>query len=211
MTWPRTPDTVADLPPTPEDHDDHVVTHRRAGSLRIRPPSLDEHVVSSLSRSSWRQPACLLAAGSADAAHTGGLVYPPACLEPVLDVSNNGDGVTGDSVACPKSHPHPTGGGVLIEGSDPKLDLEVHTTSPTLFNDGWKVQANNSSGADAQMTIYAICATGDFVYRSVTLSVAAGHVKGAKVTCPAGTKVVGGGVVDGRRRPQRRGRLVRAG
>ena len=64
----------------------------------------------------------LLATGSADAAHTGGLVYPPGLLESVPDVSNNGDGVTGDSVACPGSHPHPTGGGVSAStGPDPSL------------------------------------------------------------------------------------------
>ena len=137
----------------------------------------------------------LLSAGSADAAHTGGLVYPPGLLESLPDVSNNAGGVSGDSVACPSSHPHPTGGGVLIEGVDSLLGLEVHATSPTLLNDGWKIRANNSSGADAQMTIFAICATGQYLYPSVTKSVAAGHVRGAKVTCPAGTNVVGGGII----------------
>ena len=55
--------------------------------------------------------------------------------------------------------------------------------------------ANNSSGTDAQMTIYAICASGQYVYPHKTVSVAPGHTNAAKVSRPAGTKVVGGGVV----------------
>ena len=141
----------------------------------------------------------LVGIDSAAAAGSGGLSYPPALLQPLPDAGASGAGVTEGSVGCPHGHPHPTGGGVKIEGSDPNLDLEIHSTSPGISNASWNVQANNSSGSDAQMTTYAICATGQYVYPSVTLSVAAGHTGAAKVSCPAGTRVVGGGVatIDG--------------
>lgn len=129
---------------------------------------------------------------TAAAAGTGGLSYPPRLLQALPDASENGDGVTGGSDGCPQSHPHPVGGGVNLQGPDPDLDLEVHATGPA--GNAWRVQANNSSGSDAQMTIYAICATGQYVYPHQTVSIAPGHTNAAKVSCPAGTKVVGGGV-----------------
>jgi hypothetical protein len=47
------------------------------------------------------------------------------------------------------------------------------------------------------MVIWAICATGatdDFKYPHKTVNIASGHTNHAKVSCPAGYKVTGGGV-----------------
>ena len=71
------------------------------------------------------------------------------------DDSATGDGVSTGNV-LPAGHPHPTGGGVQITGVDPQLDLEVHATGPS--GRKWRVQGNNNSGSDAEMTIFAICA-----------------------------------------------------
>lgn len=92
----------------------------------------------------------------------------------------------------PGGHPYPVGGGVKIEGADPDFDLEVHATAPT--GSKWRVQGNNNSGSDAQMTVYAICATGDYTYPHKTVPIAPGHTKAVKVSCPIGRKVTGGGV-----------------
>lgn len=134
----------------------------------------------------------LVTIGTATAAGSGGLSYPPGLLQPLPDDSATGDGVTAGSVVCPSGHPHPVGGGVKIEGSDPDLDLEVHATAPS--GNKWRALANNNSGSDAQMTIYAICAIGDYTYPHKTVNIASGHTNAAKVSCPVGRKVVGGGV-----------------
>ena len=101
--------------------------------------------------------------GTTLAAGSGGLSYPPALLTSVPDAGDTGDGVASGNVLCPSGHPHPTGGGVNIDGSDPNLDLEVKSTGPSVLENGWDVQANNSSGSDAQMTISAICSSSQVV------------------------------------------------
>ena len=136
----------------------------------------------------------LVATDGAALAGSGGLSYPPALLTSVPDAGDTGDGVTSGGVTCPSGHPHPTGGGVNIDGSDPNLDLEIKSTAPSVLDNGWDVQANNSSGADAQMTVYAICTSSHVVYVHKSASVPAGESRAVKVKCPAGTKVVGGGV-----------------
>lgn len=141
----------------------------------------------------------LLAAGlaisSASGAGSGGggLNYPPAVVKAVPDASVNGDGITSGHVDCPQSHPETTGGGVQITGSDPKLDLEIHSTFPQLFG-GWTSKANNSTGFQAHMTVYAICSTGSFKHPFNPVDVAPDSSRAAHVACPAGTKVSGGGV-----------------
>lgn len=134
----------------------------------------------------------LVAVGGAAGAGTGGLSYPPGSLQSLPDDSVSGDGVTAGTVPCPGAHPHPVGGGVKIEGTDPQLDLEVHATAPSGNN--WGAAGNNNTGADAQMTIYAICAIGDYTYPHKTVSIADQHTNAVKVSCPIGRKVVGGGV-----------------
>ena len=87
----------------------------------------------------------MVASSGAAAAATGGLAYPPALLQLLPDDSATGDGVTAGSVGCPSGHPHPVGGGVNIDGTDPGLDLEVKSTGPA--GNAWRVQGNNNSGS----------------------------------------------------------------
>ncbi len=137
----------------------------------------------------------MLATGGVASAASGGLSYPPRFTKGLPDDSATGDGVTSGSVLCPNGHPHVVGGGVDIEGADPNLDLEVKSTSPSSTSGGgWSISANNSSGSAAQMTIYAICATGDYTYATRTVTIPAGDTNAAKARCPAGRKVIGGGV-----------------
>ena len=127
-------------------------------------------------------------------AGTGGLVYIRSAVLPLPDTSGSGDGVTAASLACPSRHRNPTGGGVNISGPDPNLDLEIKSSGPGVLDDRWDVQGNNSSGSDAHMTLYAICSSSHLVYVHKTAHVPAGGTESAKARCPAGTKVVGGGV-----------------
>lgn len=105
-------------------------------------------------------------------------------------------GVTHDAIACPNSNPNPVGGGLAIFGTDPHLDLEIHSTYPVRPPGvpGWGVDANNSSDTDAQMDVYAICAIdGIYKTKTKTVNVPAGRSRSAKVSCPRGMKVTGGG------------------
>jgi len=137
-----------------------------------------------------------LGSGSASAAGSGdgGLTYPPELVKTVPDASVNGSGVTFGNVRCPDSHPETTGGGVQINGRDPKLDLEIHGTFPHLTVPGWGIEANNSSGFEAHMTVYAICSEQSFKRSFKVVDVPANSGKAAHTSCPAGTKVSGGGV-----------------
>lgn len=119
----------------------------------------------------------------------GGLAYPAAHTQ-VLPATGNG--VTSDAVACPSAFPHPVGGGIRIDGSDPGLDLEVHASTPTAS--GWSVAGNNSSGSNAHMTTFAICATGTYLTPSSSSTIKPGHWSSLKVSCPAGMQAIGGGV-----------------
>jgi len=135
----------------------------------------------------------LVGASGASAATTGGnLDYPAAHAQPLPDDSATGDGVTSDSVNCPSGFPHPVGGGIRIDGSDPGLDLEVHASGPTAT--GWATAGNNNAGVTATMTTFTICAAGTYFYPSKTVKIKPNHVATLKVSCPAGTQVIGGGV-----------------
>lgn len=135
----------------------------------------------------------LLNAGGARAATTGGnLAYPASHTQTLPDDSATGSGVTSDQVSCPSDFPNPVGGGIHITGSDPGLDLEVHASAPT--STGWRTAGNNNSGGAAQMTTFAICAKGTYLHASKTVAIRPGFTKTAKVSCPAGTVVIGGGV-----------------
>jgi hypothetical protein len=112
----------------------------------------------------------------------------------VPDASVNGSGVTFGVLLCPDDHKHSTGGGAALSGTDPNLDLELHSTYP-LGDLQWNIDANNSSGNPAQMTMYAVCSKANFQYPRVKVDVKPGSSRVAHVACPAGTKVVGGGVL----------------
>ena len=135
----------------------------------------------------------LLGSAGASAATTGGnLTYPAAHTQTLPDDSATAAGVTSDEVGCPMDFPNPVGGGVRIDGSDPGLDLEVHSSAPG--TNAWSVAANNNIGASASMTTFAICAKGTYSYPHNTVTIKPGHSKTLKVSCPAGTNVIGGGV-----------------
>jgi hypothetical protein len=135
----------------------------------------------------------LLNSLGASAATTGGnLTYPTAHTQSLPDDSGTAAGVTSDEVGCPSGFPNPVGGGIRIDGSDPALDLEVHASAPT--TSGWRVAGNNNSGSTAQMTTFAICAKGTYLTPHSTVTIKPGFSKTLKVSCPAGTQVIGGGV-----------------
>ena len=90
------------------------------------------------------------------------LSYPAAHIRHLPDAGLNGDGVTAASAHCPSGHPHPTGGGAEITGADPRLDLEIKSTSPRTRSHDWHIEGNNSSGSAAQMAVFAICGSGDY-------------------------------------------------
>jgi hypothetical protein len=135
----------------------------------------------------------LLGSGAASAATVGGnLAYPATHTQSLPDNSSTGSGVTSDAVACPSDVPNAVGGGIRIDGSDPGLDLEIHASAPAAG--GWSVAGNNNTGANAQMTTFAVCAKGTYLYEHATVKIRPGRSKSLKVSCPAGTQVIGGGV-----------------
>ena len=141
--------------------------------------------------------ACTLAAASTAFASTSGLFYSDFHLKGVQDAGDNGTGVTPGSVNCPSSHPTATGGGAEIRGDQSGLDLELKSSAPSPGSsvDSWDVEANNSSGSPASMDFDAICAKGKFRTPFATdPSVQPGTESFRTATCPAGTKLAGGGV-----------------
>lgn len=134
----------------------------------------------------------LLGSAGASAATTGGnLTYPTPHTQALPDDSGSGAGVTSDSVNCPTGS-HPVGGGIRIDGSDPGLDLEVHASAPTTT--GWRTAGNNNAGLTAHMKTFVVCAKGTYLYPHKTVTIKPGASKTLKVSCPAGSQVIGGGV-----------------
>ena len=126
----------------------------------------------------------------------GDLFYSIPRIVGVQDASDNGDGVTQRVLSCPASHPTATGGGAEIAGDQTNLDLELKSSAPLIGGSGpddWDFQANNSSGSHAQMTISVICAQGTFVHPTELAHVPAGDSRTRTATCPAHTKLAGGG------------------
>jgi hypothetical protein len=142
----------------------------------------------------------LVGAGSAFGQGSG-LFYSPVSNATVRDASVNGNGVTHRAVNCPSSHPTATGGGAEITGDQSGLDLELKSSGPVTVGSGpdkWDIQANNSSGSQAQMTYDAICAKGNFRHVTVLAQVPAGTERVKTAKCPKGTKLAGGGVTTNR-------------
>lgn len=105
---------------------------------------------------------------------------------------------TGGTVSCP-SGTVVLGGGVFISQSD--LTDNVNTSSPAGTPEGpsttaWQGFIDNSSGRTTDFTVYAECATAPVGYTIVSNSAdnpAGTQTDGVLATCPAGTKVLGGG------------------
>jgi hypothetical protein len=117
-------------------------------------------------------------------------------------VPNQDIGRTQDSVGCPGSDSHPTGGGVEIRGDQTDLNLEVAGSASSQRHSGWFASVNNNSGSPAHMTTTVICAKGKFVYESAARTIKGNNQAQKEVSCPAGTKVTGGGINTGSILPQ---------
>lgn len=122
--------------------------------------------------------------------------YPSAEM-PLVDET-----VAGRDVMCP-AKTSVVGGGITTTGSD--KDLEVVSSFPldgpdkkSQPDDGWFGRASNDSGADETATVFAVCAKlSNLKYRRTTetLGPESTSVQNvAQVSCPAKSKVTGGGV-----------------
>jgi hypothetical protein len=91
---------------------------------------------------------------------------------------------------------HVTSGGVEVDGDESTLDLEVGSTLPAKHNKAWRGGGNNGPAADptADMTVTAVCAKGNFIYKTAKKHLPVDGAVRKKVSCPVGTNVVGGGV-----------------
>jgi hypothetical protein len=102
------------------------------------------------------------------------------------------------TVDCP-SGTDLVGGGVHITGSyqSNRMETTIFASYPASDHGGWVGIANNPQNVDEDdetMTTYAICAeSGTYAYVQDTGQVGGGAQDGVTVTCPAFTKVIGGG------------------
>jgi len=135
---------------------------------------------------------CVIGSPVGAATVGGNLADPAAHTQSLPDDSATGPGVTSDAVSCPSDFPNPVGGGIRIDGADSGLDLEVHSSTPTAS--GWSAAGNNNAGNAASMTTFAICAKGTYLHPSSTKTIRAGRSGSLKVSCPQGSRVIGGGV-----------------
>ncbi len=139
--------------------------------------------------------AILVAIDTAAGAGSDAFEYPSRTQAAFDEFHGNGTGRTSGSVSCPHSHPHVTGGGIEISGDNSHLGLSVGSIRPAGRAGAWDADANNGSGSPAQMTTTAICAeAGRFEYPFRDKTIAPGGQDQLRVSCPANTKVTGGGV-----------------
>jgi len=102
---------------------------------------------------------------------------------------------TRGSIDCPPTSAgvirQPLGGGALVTSTS--TGANVHGSYPK--NISWVVDINNTSGADTTFSVYAVCAEQRAEYTVVTKRIAnpAGSQTEGFKTCPAGTRVTGGG------------------
>ena len=113
-----------------------------------------------------------------------------------IDAPNGAD--TLGSVACPPTHRgavrEPQGGGAIIASSSTGAALNSSYPDGT----SWDVRVNNSSGSDTSFTVYVVCALPKSGYTVVTHTSAnpAFTQSFGGASCPANTKVLGGGVLS---------------
>jgi hypothetical protein len=120
----------------------------------------------------------------------------PATLPPKYTIAS--DSFTSDSgtqtrgsVSCP-AKTVPYGGGAVVES----LDTRINLNSSFPLGASWDVAVNNTSGGSSTFLVYAVCAKKNTSYSIVASSPVAdpaGSQAGAIATCPAGTKIMGGG------------------
>lgn len=87
----------------------------------------------------------------------------------------------------------PYGGGAVISGTSTLVNLNSSVPTST----GWRVYVNNASAASNTFQIYVVCAKKNSSWSIVSGTAVdnpAGAQNTATVSCPTGTKVMGGGV-----------------
>lgn len=121
----------------------------------------------------------------------------PSTLPPKYVVATSGSVVsptgtqTRATALCP-AKTVPYGGGVFVSSSS--LSANVNSSIPT--STGWIADVNNASGSDTSFIAYAICAQKNkwwSIVASSAVTVNPSAQARATVSCPAKTKVMGGG------------------
>ncbi|HEY3734831.1 MAG TPA: hypothetical protein VGL63_13045 [Streptosporangiaceae bacterium] len=138
--------------------------------------------------------ALLLPATTAAAATTGILAVPKGytIVTAFLDAPTGKQ--THGSVTCPGKE-QPSGGGAFIEHDD--LADNINSSYPS--GQSWDVDINNVSGSDTTYYVFAVCLAFSAGYTVVSSSfpgTVGDDTASWAVTCPADTKVVGGGAVS---------------
>jgi hypothetical protein len=103
---------------------------------------------------------------------------------------------TGDQL-CPGLE-RPFGGGV--EQSSESTAVSIDDSFVLVEIDGWQVHVNNRSSASETFRVFAICAAPPASFHLLTgplVPLPAGMQEPASVTCPAGTRPLGGGSFSG--------------
>jgi hypothetical protein len=138
----------------------------------------------------------LLVGAAVAASRAGVLAYPRAASASVPTEGPTTLVPLAPSNDCPK-HFVAVGGGAHITGNDPDFDLEIQSTEPDPGDAAsWINGIDNSTGSTAHVSSFVICERGgpaQIKHRLATRQVAAGRQGVLSVSCPAGTKVTGGG------------------
>ena len=94
---------------------------------------------------------------------------------------------------CP-TNKQPYGGGAIVFSAG--FPVFLNSSYPT--STGWAVDVNNQSSVSSGFTAYAVCLSKSTSYTVATTSATAvnGVQTSTAVACPAGTKVMGGGVLS---------------
>jgi hypothetical protein len=96
-------------------------------------------------------------------------------------------------------HTVPLGGGAFLETSS--FDATISSSFP--LSNGWSVDVNNTSGADAQFAVYAVCIKKPkaYVQQHATSPVSTDSQTRLGATCPKGEDLLGGGARAGSSSP----------
>lgn len=93
------------------------------------------------------------------------------------------------------------GGGGVISGTHPSIQLASSgpfdgADGDADNDDGWDVAAHQNTGTgDLSLTAWAICTKGSpLTYHSTTTPINDNAIVGTRTSCPAGDRVVGGGI-----------------
>ena len=109
---------------------------------------------------------------------------------------------TDRGVECPTQEMQVVGGGAKLSGSGDLIELASSSPSdgddtPDIDrDDGWFVGANNESGRTQHMRVFAICSQFPIAtYHTIANTLNDGTTFNSGVECPAGSIVIGGGLI----------------